>query len=57
MRTVRTTMQRGGGIDTSAVPHPPWRVPLIGDVLGVSPRTPLQDSMRLGRELGPGLRP
>ncbi|MFI9155776.1 cytochrome P450 [Streptomyces sp. NPDC053367] len=35
------------------IPHPPRRLPLLGDVLGVGPRTPLQDSTRIGRELGP----
>ncbi|GGR90883.1 cytochrome P450 [Streptomyces aureoverticillatus] len=35
------------------IPHPPHRVPLVGDVLGVRPRTPVQDSMRIGRRLGP----
>ncbi|MEU6390920.1 cytochrome P450 [Streptomyces sp. NPDC046939] len=35
------------------IPHPPRRVPLIGDVLGASVRTPLQDSMRVAAELGP----
>ncbi|MFF1640411.1 cytochrome P450 [Streptomyces sp. NPDC058246] len=35
------------------IPHPPRRVPLIGDVLGASVRSPLQDSMRFGRLLGP----
>jgi unspecific monooxygenase len=38
------------------IPHPPRRVPLLGDVLGVSRRTPLQDSMRLAPELGPVFR-
>ncbi|WP_410659079.1 cytochrome P450 [Amycolatopsis sp. lyj-112] len=37
----------------TALPHPPRRIPLIGDVLGVSPRTPVQDSMRHAAELGP----
>lgn len=37
----------------TALPHPPRRIPLIGDVLGVSPKTPVQDSMRLAAELGP----
>ncbi|MFD0206110.1 MULTISPECIES: cytochrome P450 [Saccharothrix] len=36
-----------------AIPHPRWRVPFLGDVLGTNPRTPVQDTMRLGRELGP----
>ena len=35
------------------IPHPKRRVPLLGDVLGVSPRTPVQDSMRFAAELGP----
>jgi cytochrome P450 len=38
---------------TVALPHPPLRIPLVGDVLRVSPRTPVQDSMRFARELGP----
>ncbi|SDI79549.1 unspecific monooxygenase/cytochrome P450 / NADPH-cytochrome P450 reductase [Frankineae bacterium MT45] len=40
-------------IDTSTIPHPPRRVPFLGDILGVSIRTPVQDSMRMGRALGP----
>ncbi|GLW46618.1 cytochrome P450 [Streptomyces sp. NBRC 14336] len=35
------------------IPHPPRRLPLLGDVLGANRSTPLQDSMRLGRQLGP----
>ncbi|BBC38819.1 Unspecific monooxygenase [Streptomyces graminofaciens] len=35
------------------IPHPPGRLPLVGDVRGASPRTPVQDSMRMGRQLGP----
>ncbi|MFI7387846.1 cytochrome P450 [Streptomyces sp. NPDC049813] len=35
------------------IPHPPRRVPLLGDVLGANVRTPLQDSMRMAAELGP----
>ncbi|MBT1089971.1 cytochrome P450 [Streptomyces sp. Tu102] len=35
------------------IPHPPHRLPLLGDVLGASRRTPLQDSLRFARELGP----
>ncbi|NUT98556.1 MAG: cytochrome P450 [Saccharothrix sp.] len=40
-------------MDTSSIPHPRWRVPLVGDVIGTSRRTPVQDTMRLGRDLGP----
>jgi cytochrome P450 len=36
-----------------ALPHPRWRIPLAGDLLGVSVTTPVQDSTRLARELGP----
>lgn len=35
------------------IPHPPHRLPLLGDLLGASRRTPLQDSLRYGRQLGP----
>ncbi|MET8245099.1 cytochrome P450 [Streptomyces sp. NPDC005202] len=35
------------------IPHPPYRLPLLGDVLGVDRRTPVQDSMRYARQLGP----
>ncbi|WP_432009756.1 cytochrome P450 [Streptomyces cucumeris] len=38
------------------IPHPPRRLPLLGDVLGANPRTPLQDSMRIARRLGPVFR-
>ncbi|MGY1495645.1 cytochrome P450 [Streptomyces sp. QTS52] len=35
------------------IPRPPHRIPLLGDLVGVRPRTPLQDSMRIGLPLGP----
>ncbi|CAM5580634.1 Cytochrome P450 OS=Streptomyces alboniger OX=132473 GN=CP975_32945 PE=3 SV=1 [Streptomyces alboniger] len=35
------------------IPHPPHRIPLLGDVVGAGVRTPLQDSMRLAERLGP----
>lgn len=38
---------------TTGIPHPPYRIPLLGDVIGFSPRTPMQDMIRLGRPLGP----
>ncbi|SNS69336.1 cytochrome P450 [Rhodococcoides kyotonense] len=37
----------------SALPHPPKRVPVIGDVLGAHVSTPVQDSMALAKSLGP----
>ncbi|WLW50048.1 cytochrome P450 [Streptomyces sp. YU58] len=35
------------------IPHPPRRVPLLGDVLGVDRHSPLQDTVRHARRLGP----
>ncbi|MFG3160242.1 cytochrome P450 [Streptomyces sp. NPDC048232] len=35
------------------IPRPPYRVPLLGDVIGASRRTPMQDSLRYARQLGP----
>ncbi|MFE9774752.1 cytochrome P450 [Streptomyces sp. NPDC005931] len=35
------------------IPHPPYRLPLLGDVIGASRRTPLQDTVRHARRLGP----
>lgn len=35
------------------IPRPPYRLPLVGDVIGANVRSPLQDSMRFGRRLGP----
>ncbi|MFC7936464.1 cytochrome P450 [Streptomyces sp. NPDC057387] len=35
------------------IPHPPYRLPLLGDVVGASRRTPMQDSLRYARKLGP----
>ncbi|MFI6402101.1 cytochrome P450 [Streptomyces sp. NPDC050548] len=35
------------------IPHPPRRLPFLGDVIGADRRTPLQDSLRHARQLGP----
>ncbi|MFE0798575.1 cytochrome P450 [Streptomyces sp. NPDC058812] len=35
------------------LPHPPYRLPLLGDVVGAGRRTPMQDSLRYARQLGP----
>ena len=40
-------------MDTAAIPHPPHRLPLLGDVVGMNPRTPIQSALRLLRDLGP----
>jgi len=44
---------RLGWPELHRIPHPPHRLPFLGDVLGADRRTPLQDSMRLARRLGP----
>ncbi|MCI3274219.1 cytochrome P450 [Streptomyces cylindrosporus] len=57
--TTRAPLPKGfrgaeqGWPELRRIPHPPRRVPLLGDVLGVNRRTPVQDSMRFGRQLGP----
>nr|WP_163510565.1 cytochrome P450 [Fodinicola acaciae] len=42
-------------MDTSKLPHPPRRIPLLGDFVGVDlrRRSPVQDTVRLGTGLGP----
>jgi cytochrome P450 len=40
-------------IDTEDLPHPPYRVPFLGDVLGLNPRTPFQSSLPQTKKLGP----
>ncbi|MFD7002504.1 cytochrome P450 [Streptomyces mirabilis] len=35
------------------IPRPPYRLPVVGDVIGANVRSPVQDSMRFGRRLGP----
>ena len=40
-------------MDTATIPHPPHRLPLLGDMLGVNPRTPVQSVLRQVRDLGP----
>ena len=34
------------------LPHPPYRVPVLGDILGINPRTPVQDSTAMAGRLG-----
>jgi unspecific monooxygenase len=40
-------------IDSADLPHPPHRLPFLGDVLGLNPRTPFQSSLPQTRKLGP----
>ena len=35
------------------IPHSRWRIPLLGDLVGAKFRTPIQDAMQRGRDLGP----
>ncbi|WP_405059298.1 cytochrome P450 [Kribbella sp. NBC_01505] len=40
-------------IDTTGMPHPPGRIPVVGDFVASTSHTPIQDNTRLARELGP----
>ncbi|MDI9896180.1 cytochrome P450 [Rhodococcus sp. IEGM 1381] len=40
-------------VRNGSLPHPPYRVPVLGDIVGVDPRTPIQDSTVLAGRLGP----
>jgi cytochrome P450 len=40
-------------VDTATIPHPAHRLPVLGDVVGMKPRTPVQSVLRLVRDLGP----
>jgi cytochrome P450 len=42
-----------GVIDTDELPHPPFRLPILGDVLGLNLRIPIQTSLRQVAKLGP----
>jgi cytochrome P450 len=46
-------VSRSRVVDTRDLPHPPYRVPFLGDVLGLNPRTPFQSSLPQTRKLGP----
>ncbi|MHC5904503.1 cytochrome P450 [Streptomyces sp. S6] len=35
------------------IPHPKGRLPFLGDIWGINRRTPLQDTVRSGAEIGP----
>jgi unspecific monooxygenase len=40
-------------VDTAAIPHPRYRLPLLGDVVGLNPRTPVQSTLQMLDGLGP----
>lgn len=40
-------------MDTSVISHPPRRLPVLGDVMGMNPHTPIQSVLRQVRDLGP----
>jgi unspecific monooxygenase len=40
-------------VDTTAIPHPPHRLPVLGDLLGANARSPIQSTLRQVRDLGP----
>lgn len=39
--------------DKTMIPHPPWRVPIFGDVLGIDSRRPNQKTLQQFDRLGP----
>jgi unspecific monooxygenase len=45
-----------GWPELDRIPHPPHRIPLLGDVVGMNRHTPLQDTLRYARRLGPVFR-
>jgi unspecific monooxygenase len=48
-----TEFIRGCAVDTATLPHPPRRLPVLGDVVGVKLSTPVQSALRMMRDLGP----
>src|SRR5579875_786369 len=40
-------------MDSCHLPHPPRRLPLLGDLVGINPRAPFQSSLTQTRKLGP----
>lgn len=40
-------------MDTATIPHPARRLPVLGDVVGMNPRAPVQSVMRKVGDLGP----
>lgn len=46
-------MASPGVVDTRQIPHPPHRVPVLGDLLSVDPASPTQTMARHARTLGP----
>ena len=40
-------------VDTGELPHPPYRLPFLGDVVGLNPRIPFQSSLPQTKKLGP----
>jgi unspecific monooxygenase len=60
--TTRAVLPKGfrsaehGWPELHRIPHPPYRLPLLGDILGASRRTPVQDSLKYARRLGPVFR-
>ena len=40
-------------VDTTDLPHPPYRLPFLGDIVGLNPRIPFQSSLPQIKKLGP----
>ena len=40
-------------METDELPHPPYRLPFLGDLVGLNPRIPFQSSLSQTQKLGP----
>jgi cytochrome P450 len=47
------SMRSSRYVDSPDLPHPPYRLPFLGDILGLNPRTPFQSSLPQTKKLGP----
>src|ERR1700684_1275222 len=46
-------LKRRDVVDISDLPHPPYRLPFLGDIVGLNPRIPFQSSLPQLKKLGP----
>jgi len=49
----RPALRRCAVIDSDELPHPPYRLPFLGDLVGINPRLPFQSSLPQTKKLGP----
>jgi cytochrome P450 len=49
----RLELRSSGVVDIDQLPHPPYRLPFLGDIVGLNPRIPFQSSLPQLKKLGP----